>query len=956
MNVYKQLGSLANEANSLSSLPSGRHLRKLAFWVLLFLSIGVSSQTISDSKSFLVGKLDNGITYYIVHNESPRGQASFHLIHNIGALAEEPGEYGIAHFIEHLTFQGTKHFPNRSIIDMLERHGVLYGHDINAVTSENHTIYKLDGVPSYDKNFLDSCLMVMADWSYALTLDEKKIDKERSVIIEEIKMRNTSDFKMQNKWSDLMLQGSRYENHDIIGTPEFISTVPAEKIRNFYHRWHRPDLEAVAVVGDFDVKDMEQRVRRILSMVPKATTPCPLLDNEQFSKVPAHDTLRFCDAHSKDVRNNTMIVINRVDEYPASQKHTVEYMRQNVIIRLFNILAGMRARALSLEKGSPLAGAGMRVVPLRRGYFTYQLGGSVKDGDENRALRMLMMSGERLNKMGFSAQELEVGKKLLQAELEKQYKYNTESNTDIEEKIAFAYLEKEPMLSAQDYYQVCTDLLGKLTLQQLNDEMRKWFTGRNRTIVASGAPSDYQITAEDAKQIVESVKTLDYSLFPYEMPKMPQEKPFMEETPRSGKVKKTEKLADVKATKWTLSNGSQVIFKPVPQDKGVVCLRAIRKGGQSVYDVDRLPAAQQAGLWVGSVGVGNLDSQANYEQMRLHNIECSTSINLYSDQMVGKTTPDEAESLFQLIHEYFAAPHLDAKLLSAIKLQAIRANNSNALTDTVSLLRTNYSPRTLLRNMDYYSKVTPELVIQTWRERFGVPSQFTFMITGNISEEEAKSLSEKYLASLKDTSKASASASKWKDRGVRPVPGHSKREVEMNLGRSLATVVVNFNLVDKPDVKDIILCHLLNQIYQSRCMKNIREKEGGVYTINVNSETQSVPTGFFSIVAEFNCSPSDADRLRGKVVDEWNRMLGEGVSQAEFEVVRNHLTKEMLVNGDSAEKWASVLVERYLSNGYALNPIEYQKLISTMSATDVNAFLQRIGKKGNVMEVTFKSK
>lgn len=956
MNVYKQLGSLANEANSLSSLPSGRHLRKLAFFVLLFFSIGVSSQVISDSKSFLVGKLDNGITYYIAHNESPRGQASFHLIHNIGALAEEPGEYGIAHFIEHLTFQGTTHFPDRSIIDMLERHGVLYGHDINAVTSENHTIYKLDGVPSYDKNFLDSCLMVMADWSYALTLDEKKIDKERSVIIEEIKMRNTPDYKAQCKWSDTMLQGSRYENHDIIGTPEFIAAVPAEKIRNFYHRWHRPDLEAVAVVGDFDVKDMEQRVRRILSQVPKATTPCPLLDNEQFSKVADHDTIRFCDAHSTDANENTIIVINRVPEYPTSQKHTLEYIRQNVIVRLFNILGGIRAQSLARENGSPLSGAGISVVPLRRGYFTYQLGGSVNDGDEPRALRMLMMAGERLQKMGISAQELEVGRKMLASELERQYKYTVEKNEELETRIASAFLEKEPLQSAEDYYQVCTHILEKLTLQQVNEEIQKWFTGRNRTIVAMGRPSEYQLTADDAKQINEAVKTLDYSLFPYEMPEMPQKTPLMDSAIKPLKVKKTMAMNEIKATRWTLGNGCQVIYKYIPQDKGTVCLRAVRKGGQSLYDVDRLPAAQEAGLWVGSIGVGNMDSQTTYEQMQLHGLEYKASINLYSDQMVGKAMPDEAESLFQLMHQYFAAPHLDAQMLNAIKLQAVRSNRSDALTDTVSMLRTNYSPRTLLKNDDYYSKATPELVIQTWRERFGAPSQFTFVLTGNIGETEAKALCEKYLATLKDSSKASASSSKWKDRGIRPMPGHQTREVEMNLGRPLATVVVNMNMTDKGDVKDIISNRLLNQIFQNRCMQNIREKEGGVYSINVNSEESLVPIGFYSIVAEFNCSPTDADKLSQKVVNEWNLMLETGVSQAEFDVVKNHLTKSMLVNDDDAEKWASSIVDGILAGGYALNPLEYQKLISTMSAADVNAFLQRLGKSGNVMEVTFKSK
>lgn len=338
---------------------------------IVLLSTTVSAKILPVDKLVVTGQLDNGIRYYIRHNDTPRGQASFHLVHNIGALAEEKGEHGLAHFIEHLTFQGTKNFPDQEIVHMLERQGILYGHDINARTSENETVYMLTAVPTALPAVLDSCMMVMADWSYALTLDKEKIEHERSVIIEEINLRDTPDYRLQNQWADAMMKGSRYEAHDIIGSADFIRTVKPSQLRRFYQKWHRPDLEAVIVVGDFDVKQMEQRLIRIMGSVPKAKGKCPLSDHYQFSRVPDQDSLRFVEARSLGAQSNSVIVINRIDDTPIHQKNTMEYMRMNVIVRLFNILAGMRASVQASEPGSPFGGASITIAPLKRGYLTY---------------------------------------------------------------------------------------------------------------------------------------------------------------------------------------------------------------------------------------------------------------------------------------------------------------------------------------------------------------------------------------------------------------------------------------------------------------------------------------------------------------------------------------------------------------------------------------------------------
>lgn len=916
----------------------------------------MSAQTLPVDNSVTTGKLDNGITYFIKHNDAPRGQVSFHLVHNIGALAEEPYEHGLAHFLEHMTFQGTRHFPDRDITYMLERHGVLFGHDINAVTSENHTIYKLMGVPADDKALLDSCMMVMADWSYALSLEDKKIDKERTVIIEEIKMLDTPEYQMQRKWADLMLQGSRYENHDIIGMPEFIASFPCESLRQFYRKWHRPDLEVVVVVGDIDVKEMEQRLKRIMNDVPKAEGECPLKDRYQLCTIADHDTLRFCDAHSEGARSRSVIVINRIADTRDVKMNSEEYMRTNIIARLFNILAAKRCAEKSKEQGSPLGGCGIHIVPLKRGYFTYQLGASLRSDDETRALRMLMLEGERLRQVGFTAEEMEAGRRQLLSELERGYKYSIIENEDICSKIESHYLDGEPLLAENDYYNICTRILESLTLEQLNDEVKKWSTGKNRTVVVTGPPSEYPLSAEEAADIISRTEKMDYSLYPYEMAKEPEKRDFLAEKPKAGKVKKTKTNSTLGTTEWTLSNGAKVIYKKVEYDKPTVCLRAVRRGGRSLYDIDMLPAAEQVGSWILSSGAGEFNSQTLYQQIKLHNLEFSPSVNLFSSQITGKALPNEAESLFQLMHLYFTQPNLDEKILSAISQQMAMSNRANPLADTVRVMRTNYSPRTLISNADYYAKAKPENVIKVWKDCYGDPTLFTFVLTGNIDEQQAKALAETYLASLAKPKDGIKRLNEWKDDGIRPMKGNNSKTVKINLGRPMAQVVVNFNYETKPNISDIICCNLLSSIFQSRCMQNIREKDGSVYSINVNKETQTVPASQYGITAEFSCSPDDAERLKGKIVEEWNKMAREGVTQAEYDIVVRHLNKKMTENDDKADNWAKYITDTLLLNAETLNPVSYSTTMKSINADVLNDFLRRMSTDGNRLDVTFLSK
>lgn len=910
-----------------------------SLFIYIVISTAVSAKILPVDNLVVTGQLDNGIRYYIRHNDTPRGQASFHLVHNIGALAEEKGEYGLAHFIEHLTFQGTKNFPDQEIVCMLERQGILYGHDINARTSENETVYMLTGVPTKASATLDSCMMVMADWSYALTLDKEKIDHERSVIIEEIKMRDTPEYRQQNQWADALMKGSRYEAHDIIGTADFIRKVKPSQLRGFYQKWHRPDLEAVIVVGDFDVKEMEQRLKRIMGTVPKAKGKCPLREHYQFSRVPDQDSLRFVAVRDEGAQSNSVIVINRIDDTPIEQKNTMEYMKLNVIVRLFNILAGLRASVQASAPGSPLGGASISLYPLKRGYVSLQLGAAVNGGDEMRTLRQLMLESGRLSQVGFMVRELEWGKATLQKELDRQYNYGIIDNELIAKQLESVYLEGEPMLSNDDLYRISTEFLSKLTLNDLNLQVKEWLNTPNRTIVVTGHPTDNGLTAEDAKDIIERTTAMDYSLYPFDMPDMPSALPLMDSC--------TEDSASA-----TIE--PRIIIRSVPHDKGTVCLRAVRRGGLSSYDLSQLPAAEQAAMWIASAGVGKWDNQSLWQQLQLHGIECTPEIRTYSSQIIGKAMPDEAESLFQLMHLYLTQPCLDKQTIETVRQQTMMNCQPNAFEDTVRVMRSGYSPRTLLRNADYWNKATADLAIKIWQEQFGSSADFTFIITGNITESEAHRLANKYLR-FTAVSYSPDSVKVYSEGGSR---GKMSRLVRMNIGREIATVVCSYNLECKPTLKDMISCKLIAQAFQTRCMQNIREKEGGVYAINVNPSVDNLLSDgvfHYSVNAEFNCSPLDAERLKARVMEEWDKMVAEGIGNGEWTPVFRSLTRKMDSDDDKADVWARAIAEGIVSDMPVLSPESYCREAAKMSSDDVNDMLRRMKTEGYPIDVIFMS-
>ena len=899
----------------------------------------------------VTGRLDNGITYMIRHNATPRHQACFYLINGIGALAEKSGEHGMAHYLEHQMFQGTKHFPGHSMIAMLERHGVLYGYDINARTSENETVYNLSNVPTGNPKVLDSCLMIMADWSYALELKDDRIEHERGPILGEMAIRDTPENHIKTIWANTLLKGTAYDHHDVMGTLEDVKSITPAGLRAFYDSWHNPAQLDVVVVGDFDVKQMEQAVKRILSAAPMGDKSQP----RPFFAIPDHDSLTYCLATDKGEQGESVMIINIIRDTPEDQKSTKGYLVKQIMGQLINKMGATRMNQISREQGSPFQGAGISLLPLKRGYFTYQIGASMaQKGNEARGVRMLFLEYERLKRIGFTQEEFKRAKDWMLTN-NRQSEGNNKSNDDIAKMLEQHYLEGEPVIDFNKWYAFERNVLDTLSLSTVNSLIRSWSTDRNMSVVITGPESLSYPSKEDVTDIFDQVKKVNYKGFPFELkPETPLADLTMTQ-PKAGRIVK-ETVNKVKnMTTWKLSNGATVIYKQTSFDKTKICLRAVRPGGQSMFSVKELPSAQVATMFVEAGGIGNLSSSQLNRLQEAKGFKCDSKIYEYSERMEGAALPGSVEKMLQLMYLRFTAPVIDTSLINgSIKQNQMYAHlpmgAQQKLEDSVAIIRGGYSPRILSQHGDYFDNITSASIMDAYSRCFGSARGFTFVLTGSQPAATYKQLVEQYIASLP----GKGNPTQWVDNKMYGYQGFTERTVNTGAMGQYAYDVLGISAPMPYSPLNELQNRIVSRIFQQRAMNQLREKEGDVYTINVGQESQAIPRGAFEISSEFQADTLRAATLLNKVYGIWENLVKNGVTANETKKALAYFTKVYTENDDKADKWADAIAEDVVNGTSLLNAGNYNVCAKQVNVSSLNAYIKAMDSKKNVVKLIFR--
>lgn len=900
----------------------------------------------------IVGKLPNGITYYIRHNEEPKDRASFYIIRNAGALLENDDQDGLAHFLEHMAFQGTKNFPGKGIITTMERYGVAFGENVNAYTSQNETVYNLSHVPTGNEALLDTCLMILHDWSYYLTLDDKEIDDERGVISEEWRTRRNAGFRMQKQLFPVMFKDSKYAVRDVIGSLDVIRNFDYQTIRDFYHKWYRTDLEAIAIAGDFDVKRMEQRIKEIFSTIPAIENPEP----RPFFEIPAHDEIYFAVATDKEAQSSNISILTILPDTPADRKNTHAYLKDNIVTSLYNSMVRTRIGEIMQQAEPPFLGASIGFGSLARGYNAYSISTTAKPNMEELALETILTENERIKRHGFAESELERTKTNMLTGLESAFKDRDKTdNESFIGEMQSHFLEQEPMVDFEYYYRFAKQLIPTITVEEVNAKAGEWNTGKNMVITITGPSEDTRhLTREEALAIMDRVAHA--AVDPYH-DTVNSTDLITGELPGS-KIVKTKSLPQFDAVEWTLGNGAKVIFRKADYEKDAVSLSSYSKGGTSLYDVDMLPSADNAAGFTAAFGIGDFDAITLQKVLTGKMVSCGVSIGGMSESVSGASTPQDFETMLQLLYLRFEKPRFDKEVFASIinrqeaMLPNITKNPQKIMQDSVKMIMSNYNRRSLIYNEEYLKQIDLSKIEQIYRDRIRDASDFTFFIVGNIGEDTVRPLVEKYIGSLKSEYRNE----NWRDNKVRGPKGKTVKEIELKMETPKATVITNFSKEMKYSVYNNICNNILGAILEIRYTEKIREKEGGTYGVGVQPGATREPYSSYSMTMSFDCDPEKSAHLKSLIYAETEEMTQQPPTQEELGKVVSNMLKNREQSKNHNSYWLNAIYSFYVSGLNPADPKNFEDIINKITPKDIQKFAQSLFKGADVVDVTFKPK
>lgn len=901
--------------------------------------------------NFVTGRLDNGITYFLRHNEEPRQRASFFLVRNAGALLEEDNQNGLAHFLEHMAFNGSLHFPDNSMIAALQRHGVSYGDNINAYTSQNETVYNICDVPTTDSALIDTCLLILYDWTHFLTLAPEAIDNERGVIMEEWRSRNNSGNRLWKQKMNALFKDSKYARRDVIGDTAVIRSFLPETIRDFYYKWYRTDLEAIVIVGDFDVKEMENKIRAMFAAIPAADNAAP----RPFYTIPSHEETNYCLCTDKEASTcNVQIVrLFREPEYDGKGFATYQDLRTWLIMSFYNSMLAARIQEAIRQGNAPFVSASVGVYENVRGYYSYSISAQAKPDKEHEALEGALDEHLRVMQHGFAETELRRVKADLLTSLETALKEKDKiTNDEYADELQSLFLENNPVIYIDDYVSAAKEIIPAVTVQDVAAEAARWWKADNRTIIISGPTNVTHIGEQEARSILANGETklvepyIDNTVEGSLLPVLPQR----------GTIVSIKTLPEFDAEEWTLDNDAKVVWRHADYEKDDVTLYAYSPGGSSLYDnADLLPAAANAGPFASYYGVGDYDNTALDKLLAGNTARCSVSISDLYETVTANASPNDFETMMQLLYLRFTAPRFDSIAHSVllekhyIRAQQIKDLPQTIMSDSIRRILTDYNPRVQLFNKEYVDKLVLDSIRRVYSDRIADASDFVFFIVGNVSKDSAKLMAEQYIAPIP----SSRRNEKWIDRMVRPPHENVKKSIPIPMQEPKATILLNFEAEMNYSVRNDRLIHILADILSTRYTLSIREDEGGTYGVGTDGDAQREPYNACSMYMYFECDPGKVPELKPLLYDEIEKILSDGITQEELDkVVKNHL-KELEQEKQHNAYWLSMLAAYYKTGINYDDPKNAEELIEGITTNDVEEFAREFFRQAAAADLSF---
>ncbi|MBN2766117.1 MAG: insulinase family protein [Paludibacteraceae bacterium] len=927
-------------------------LKTVMAGLLLFFTVNLMAQQappVPIDPKVRYGKLDNGLTYYIRANKLPKDRAEFYIAQNVGAILENDDQNGLAHFLEHMCFNGTKNFPGKLVINYFEKIGVKFGANINAYTSLDETVYNLSDVPTTREGVIDSALLVLHDWSSFVSLEEAEIDAERGVIREEWRTGAGAERRMWKEANKLKYPGSQYAKRDVIGDTAVINNFSYKTLRDYYHKWYRPDLQAILVVGDVDVDKIEAKIKSMFANIPKA---------ENAGERPIYGVENNVEpivalVKDPEARVTRIGLEYKHDKLPVEIKTSISGYALGVANNLISTMLGERFNEISQQGDAPFVGGYAFYGDLVKSKDAFQMLVVPHEGREAEGLNALLLEAEKVKRFGFTNSELERAKTDLLKRIEKAYndRENQRNNQLVREYVRH-FLDNEVIPGIEWEYQTLQMLLPQLKAEMINQMAKTYVTDENLIVyITSPEKETVKVPVEaEIREMVAASKKAELTAKAEE----DLSKPLIDKAPKAGKIKKVSKNEQFGTTEWVLKNGVKVVFKPTKFKEDEILLSAFSKGGVSkVKDVADLPSAILATSVVGNNGLGS------YNQIDLNKVltgkiaSVSPFIDQYSEGFDGNSSVKDFETMLQLVYLNFTAPRKDDNSFKAL-VNMYRASLVNrasdprsAFSDTVNTWISNNHPRNVLVNVDMLDKIDQDKALAIFKERFAMPADFTFVFTGNINpdDEAVKSAVLTYLGGLKSKKKAE----KFSDNNIRKPKGNVKKYFTKEMKINKASNFILYNASMAYDIQSRTLMTAIGNILSMRYLESIREKEGGSYGVGVRGAMSNLPVSEATLLMQFDTDPEKQEKLMGIIHAEVAEIVANGPREDDLQKVKQNMLKK--ISEDMAENgwWESAVVRYYQDK---LNMVaDYKASVEALTPQLVQETLKKITDQGNLLEV-----
>ncbi|MEP5255187.1 MAG: insulinase family protein [Winogradskyella arenosi] len=902
------------------------------------------TQPIPTDPNVKTGVLDNGLTYYIQNNPKPENKVELRLVINAGSILETEDQLGLAHFMEHMNFNGTKNFKKNELVDYLQSIGVKFGAHLNAYTGFDETVYILP-IPSDDPEKLKKGFQIIEDWAHNALLTDEEIDNERGVVLEEYRLGKGADERMMQKYLPKMMHGSMYAERLPIGTKENLETFDYESLKRFYKDWYRPDLMAVIAVGDIDIATLEAKIKSHFSAIknPENSKPRPSFD------LPNHkETFIAIESDKEAPFSNVRLLFK--DKVNKTTDQTYEDYRTSMVENLFSQMINNRLDELRNGDNPPFVyGFTYYGGTYARTKNAFQSTAMTSPTGQLEALKTLLVENERVRQHGFFQEEFKRAKKDLIANMERAYKDRDKMESNrIVGRYVNHYLEQNPIPSMEWRYAFMNSQLPTITLEEVNTLINSYIKEDNRVVIMTGPEKEglKKVTEAEVLELLDNVKTME--LKPYEDKTVATS--LLSEMPKKGKITDSKTDTVLGTTTLTLSNGATVTYKKTDFKNDEILFEAFSYGGNSLYSTEDYKATVNANGGLTEAGVNGFNKVELGKMMSGKIANVRPSIATYSEGFTGNTTPKDLETLFQLTHLYFTALNKDEKAFKSY-IEKQKAFLGNLLSSPQFYFQNKLSEFIYGKNPRYTGFPTAEamdqanysLAYEKYKERFADASDFHFYFVGNIDEEKLATLAETYLASLPAINRNET----YKISDYRPLTGSHKKVIEKGEDPK-SSVRITYHGPTDYNEKEAHALKSLAEVLTIKLIEKLREEEGGVYGAGASASISHMPYDWFRFNISFPCGPENVDKLITATLNEVDQLIKDGPTEKDLEKVKKAQILDYKEDLKTNRFWVRQLKDADYRKKDAQKILNFEEAVNNLTVADLHQVAKKYLTQGHI--------